>query len=309
MNQNEVINRRAARATTPEPLSVPQCSYSSRSETKIKITRHVPPGNGGHRFIPPDEYIPGVDDPELDQFQGHGTQSTQSTQVSSGSALEGDGTVEPEAHYAESIYPTESTEFHPEPTAPTEFHSSGEVGKRVAALLASLQRTDGKYPRWRVPFELARVLKGFPAESPVEFEGLVTAFFRARGWDEFEGWVAFVNYWGLIRRPAGHDAWDVAVATAKARPLAITPDPGPRLSVLASVAAYLASSCPAKKSFIFSVPRVVRSFGWPKATASRAINALVALGVIEWADPTWSFTEGRAREARFIGTIHNNKVS
>jgi hypothetical protein len=100
----------------------------------------------------------------------------------------------------------------------------------------------------------------------------------------------------------------VAVEAAHARHLSIVPNPGSQLAILASVAAYLAAP-DSEKPFVFSVPRVMKSFGWPKVTASRAINALVALGVIEWAVPEWSFTEGRAREARFIGTVFNKEGS
>ena len=75
-------------------------------------------------FLPssiPDGYVPGVDDPDFEPLwlAENGTQSTQSTHVSSGFPLEGDGFVEPDGQYAESTYLTESTEFHPDPTAPT----------------------------------------------------------------------------------------------------------------------------------------------------------------------------------------------
>jgi hypothetical protein len=84
----------------------------------------------------------------------------------------------------------------------------------------------------------------------------------------------------------------------------MTPDPGIRLTPLASVAAYLAIASPGDP-FVFPVPRIVRSFGWPRTTAGRAVGALVALRVIEWVDATWSFTEGRARTTRFIATLND----
>src|SRR5258707_3384371 len=108
-------------------------------------------------------YVPGVDDPFLDPF-GVPEDGTQSTHVDSGFPSEGEG-------FAESTCLTESTEFHLGSTAPTEFHSWGEAGERVAALLARLHRTDGKYPRWRVPFGVGWVLRGFPAQRPVELQG------------------------------------------------------------------------------------------------------------------------------------------
>lgn len=236
-------------------------------------------------------YVPGVDDPFLDPlgFSDGGSRS------------EGD-----ECNGRPSA-PAESAEFHLG-TTPTEFHTWGEPGEQVAELLARLRRTDGKLPRWRLPFELARVLKAFPASSPVEFEELATTFFRAIGLDVVEGWAAFVSCWEIVQNPSGQDAWDRAVESGKASPLFITPDPGASLSVLASVAAYLAIASP-DKTFVFSVPRVARSFGWSKVTASRAINALVALNVIEWTDPTWSFTERRARVARFIAAIQTQETA
>jgi hypothetical protein len=161
---------------------------------------------------------------------------------------------------------------------------------------------DRKYPTWRMPFELARVLRGVPAEGPGEFEELVCAFVRVVGVDEVDGWVAFVRCWGLVRCPAGTDQWDLAMEAARGCPLAMNPDPGRRLITLASIAAYLDMPHPGEP-FVFSIPRVVASFGWSKATASRAVAALVLLGVIAWADPTWSYTEGRARTARFVATL------
>jgi hypothetical protein len=163
---------------------------------------------------------------------------------------------------------------------------------------------DGKCPGWRVPFELARVLRRFPADNPVQFEPLVTAFFRSLGTDEFGGWVSFVNCWDIVRSPAGQDAWDQAVEAALARPFTMHPDPGASLTILASVAAYLAEAS-SGEPFVFSVPRVAKSFGWKKGKASYAIKALVKLGVIVWAEDTWSFTEGRAREALFVATLRD----
>jgi hypothetical protein len=223
------------------------------------------------------------------------TQSTQSTQVYSGSAPEGEG------EFKAAGEPTEVTER----TGSTEFHPPGATAEElVAAFLADLRRTDGKYPAWRIPFELARVLRALPVESPVAFEDVVTGFFLALGADEFAGWVSFLACWALVRCPAGQDDWDLAVAAARARPLSIRPDPGPQLRTLASVAAYLNAARPGEP-LVFSLPRIERSFGCPRVTASRAVKALVALGVIVCVDPTWSYTEGRARTFRFAGAIHD----
>lgn len=239
-------------------------------------------------------YTPGVDDPLLDPELCSGTQLTQILHVPSRLASEGEGFD----------CPPGCSEARISSTGFTDLRQWGEPGVRVAALLAELRRTDGRHPGWRVPFELARVLRSFPDQGSGEFEELACAFFRALGRDPSEGWFSFLHCWRLVRCPAGQDSWDVAVEAARARPLAMSPDPGIRLAPLASVAAYLAIATPGEP-FVFPVPRIVVSFGWPRSTAGRAVAALVAVGVIAWADPTWSYAEGRARTARFIATLND----
>jgi hypothetical protein len=232
--------------------------------------------------------------PDSFREPGGGNQSTQLTQVYSGIPPEGDESVGA-AGFTEV---TDSTEL----TDATDSHLLRRAGELAAAFLADLRRLDRKYPAWRVPFELARVLRALPAESPVVFEDVVAGFFRAAGADEFAGWVSFLACWPLVRCPAGQDPWDLAVEAAKARPFVVRPDPGPRLAPLASVAAYLAAARPGEP-FVFPLGRIMGSFGLTRMTASRAVTSLVALGVIAFEDRSWSYTEGRARTFRFIGTI------
>jgi len=217
------------------------------------------------------------------------TQSTQSTQVNSGFSSEED----------ESDASTVLTDSQ-EGSSAGDVHV--EAQNRARGLLADLRRRDGKHPKWRIPFELARALKSLPAESPVVFENVAIEFFQNLGIDPFEAWVSFLRCWGLVRNPAGMDAWDQAVEAAKARPLAIRPEPGRLLAPLASVAAYLDAACPGEP-FVFSLPRIVKSFGLSPMGASRAVKILMNLGILELVDGDWLYTEGKARTFRFVSSV------
>ncbi len=176
------------------------------------------------------------------------------------------------------------------------------VGEAVADLLAELRRTDGKEPAWKIPFRLARVLKPFPVESPVEFEDIAIKFFKDLGLDADDCWTRFILCWEIVRVPAGEDSWDSAVKAAKDRPLSISPNPGKQLAPLASVPAYLDAARPGEP-FVFPLARIMKSFELKKMAASRAVEVLASLRIIKVVNPQWSYTNGIARTFRFIGTV------
>jgi hypothetical protein len=149
-----------------------------------------------------------------------------------------------------------------------------------------------------VPFELARVLRA-AGDDPVPFEDAAAGFFARVGLDPAGGWAGVVSAWDTVRTPAGCEPWAEAVAAARARPRAFRPDVGRLLAPYATAAWHL-SLFHRGRPFPFPVKNVAEAFGLSVATAARTVNALVAVRVLAVVDPTYSYTDRKARTFRFV---------
>ncbi len=168
----------------------------------------------------------------------------------------------------------------------------------IPGVVDRVKRMGKDVPIWRAIFELARSLRTVPHTTVVELEPAAEVFAKLMGWPTDETVGEFLKCYANIR-PEG-DTWDEAVRLAKMSKVVVTPYAGRTFAALGRLAYYL-SVMSEGQPFPFPVIRIAESFGHSVQTASNATGHLARMKVIEWADPTYSYTQRRARTARFIG--------
>lgn len=214
---------------------------------------------------------------------------------------------EPEAEITDSTGSTGSTDAHLDRLVPTDYHKS--LSERLGKLVSDVKRLGTNYARWRIPFDLARVLQNHDKDL-MSFESIALGFFTEIGMDQFEGWAVLSTVWDKIRSPEGVGMWDDAVARGKARPRAFRPNPGLPFLPLATTAWHLSQAMDGKP-ILLPVKRVATAFDCSPQTASRAITALIRAKVIAVVDGDWSYTDKKARTFRFTATpcsgSHSNR--
>ena len=208
----------------------------------------------------------------------------------------------PDEEITDSTGSTGSTDAHLDrlvPTDATDYHKS--LSERLAKLVSDVKRLGSKYARWRIPFDLARILQNHDKDL-MSFESIAIGFFAEIGMDQFEGWAVLSTVWDKIRSPEGVGLWDDAVARGKSRPRAFRPHPGLPFLPLATAAWHLSQAMEGKP-ILLPVKRVAAAFDCSPQTASRAITALILAKVIVVVDGDWSYTDKKARTFRFTATL------
>jgi hypothetical protein len=155
-------------------------------------------------------------------------------------------------------------------------------------------------PSWQASFALARRLRKLADSRPERFEEAVRAFCRASGHDFEELWYAFLSCWDKVRLAEGDDVLTWALNAAKERPSRPSPLLGETYGLVASIAFHLADQA-GKEPFWLPRERLAGLLSCSPMTVSRIITLLEKNKVIECVRAEYSFTEGRAKEYRFVG--------
>ncbi|MEW4570100.1 hypothetical protein AB1L88_19720 [Tautonia sp. JC769] len=168
-------------------------------------------------------------------------------------------------------------------------------------LAIELADTHGNAPDWQASFRLARRLRTQSADTPEQFEGAVAAFCERTG-REFEPfWYAVLDAWDKVKYAEGDDVFAWATEEAARSPYPVTPCPGPRYQMVASIAYHL-SRHTAGEPFWLPRERLAALLGFKHGMdISRVVSLLEKNGVIECVDASYSYRDGKAKEYVFIG--------
>ena len=177
----------------------------------------------------------------------------------------------------------------------------GGIEAHARQLLGEWTEALSEAEEWRLPFELARVLRLTAETRPERFEAVIRQWCNAAGVDGEETYYSFLDVWDHVICPAGQDAFDVAARNATAKPLILKHDLGERYRLLASFAVYIDATADGEP---IQLPRE-RLAAWLGVSA-RTVTSMVRLlerdGIVQCVDPSWSYEEGRAKTYKLTAT-------
>jgi hypothetical protein len=149
---------------------------------------------------------------------------------------------------------------------------------------------------WRLPFEIARVLRLTSETRPERLRQAILEFYDNDVYDEV------ICLWDKVTCPAGQDAFDLAARNADAKPLSLRRDFGSdRYRRLASFAWY-ASAFAGEMPIQLPRERLAAWLGCSHTVVSNLVQKLERDGIVECVDATYSHANGKAKDYRFTAT-------